>query len=163
MRAISAFQSGGRSRVVGVRSQACCRFERCGFNEILFSPAAILTDNSMRTATSRKPRWKEFQSRVAALFNRYPGFSAIENYGAVGARGSISLDVFVRHEHGPLSFSVVVECKLWNSKVPQEKAFALKSVVDDIGASMGIILTQKGVQTGCESYIDACTNLSALR
>jgi hypothetical protein len=112
---------------------------------------------------SKRPRWRELQSKVAAMFNRYRGVTAIENHTLHGARGKVAVDVYVKHDFGPLSFSIIVECKCWGTRVPQEKAHALKSVVEDVGASMGIILTEKGVQSGCATFLAKSTNLSAYR
>jgi hypothetical protein len=112
---------------------------------------------------SKRPRWRELQSKVAAMFNRYRGVTAIENHTLHGARGKVAVDVYVKHDFGPLSFSIIVECKCWGTRVPQEKAHALKSVVEDVGASMGIILTEKGVQSGCAIFLAKSTNLSAYR
>jgi hypothetical protein len=97
------------------------------------------------------------------LFNKQPGFIAEENKQLEGARARVTVDVFVRHTYGPLAFTIVVECKAWSGRVSQEKAFALKGVVDDVGASMGLLLTEEGVQSGVERYVGRNTNLIALR
>ena len=107
--------------------------------------------------------WQELQTRVCQIFNRQSGFRAEENKPLIGARSTVKVDVYIRHEYGPLDFTIVVECKSWNSRIPQEKAFALKSVVEDVGASMGIIISELGIQPGCERFIGAHTNLRAFR
>lgn len=106
--------------------------------------------------------WRDLQRRVCDIFNSQPGFFAEENKQLVGARATVTVDVYVRHSYGPLAFAIVVECKAWKSAVPQEKAFALKAVVDDVGASMGILLTELGIQLGASSFIGEKTNLVAL-
>lgn len=117
----------------------------------------------MSLESTPRPEWRNLQARVVAMFNQYKNVTATENHVLHGARGKVSVDVFVEHDFGPLSFSIVVECKSWNKRVPQEKAHALKGVVDDVGASMGILLTEKGVQSGCEQYIGNNTNLRAYK
>lgn len=42
----------------------------------------------------------------------------------------------------------VVECKCWRTNVPQEKVFALKTIVEDVGADRGVIISAKGFQKG---------------
>ena len=46
---------------------------------------------------------------------------------------------------------IVVECKLWKSRVTKEKVMALKSIVDDLGVDKGIIICEKGFQKGAIS------------
>lgn len=59
-------------------------------------------------------------------------------------------------------FKVIVECKYWKKRIPQEKVFALKTIVEDIGAARGIIVTEVGVQSGAEKYLTSAGNLQAL-
>ncbi len=57
---------------------------------------------------------------------------------------------------------VVVECKLWRKRIPQENVFAVKTIVEDVGASMGILVSEAGVQGGALKYLSAPSNIYAM-
>jgi Restriction endonuclease len=42
----------------------------------------------------------------------------------------------------------IVECKLWNRAVPKEKASVLKDIVNDLGADRGLLMSERGFQSG---------------
>jgi hypothetical protein len=60
-----------------------------------------------------------------------------------------------------------VECKDWQSKIPKEKALALLSIVQDIGADRGFLLSEAGFQPGAIAAIQqsnvTLTSIAALR
>ncbi|GEM_PF-2974444 len=119
--------------------------------------------------------WHEFQVKVARLFREIPGCKAYIDHSMTGTRiENVNIDVFVEFapllqkvnahhsSHSSLVFKVIVECKYWKSKVPQEKVFALKTIVEDTGAAMGILVTEQGVQQGAEKYLDSKSGLMAV-
>jgi CxxC-x17-CxxC domain-containing protein len=55
-----------------------------------------------------------------------------------------------------------VECKFWNRRIPQEKLFALKTIVEDVGASEGILISQFGIQKGSQEYVNHPVNVKTL-
>ena len=91
--------------------------------------------------------WKELQDAVAELF-RSVGCSADIEKNIEGARGKHNIDVYVHFE--TLSFNCVwiIECKNWDSNVPKEKVLTLQSIVQDVGADKGVIVSKKGFQSG---------------
>lgn len=76
------------------------------------------------------------------------GFNAIEGAKIEGARGLHDVDVLVNGEINGISFVWIIECKAWNSNVPKEKVLALQSIVNDVGADRGFLLSEKGFQSG---------------
>ena len=96
--------------------------------------------------------WKTLQEEVCELFNQYPGFTATEEEVVEGARSSVQVDVLVRYQFWELDHVIVVECKAWQKRVTQEKVFALKAIVDDLGAQFGIIVSPKGLQAGADKF-----------
>lgn len=119
--------------------------------------------------------WHEFQVKVARLFRRIPRCKAYIDHSMKGTRiENVNIDVYVEFtpllqivdahhsSHSNLVFKVIVECKYWKRKVPQEKVFALKTIVEDMGAAMGIFVTEKGVQQGAEKYLDSKSGLMAV-
>ncbi len=91
--------------------------------------------------------WRDYQEKAASVFRRQ-GCLAEVDAKVEGARGTHSLDVYVSFTNHGIDCNWVIECKLWNSRVTKEKVLVLQSIVDDIGADRGIILTEKGFQRG---------------
>lgn len=100
-----------------------------------------------REASLKFSDWREYQVEVAAFFRRQ-GCNAEVEKKVRGVRSKHEIDVYVQFHRSGIECTWVVECKLWKSKVPKEKVMALKSIVDDIGADRGIIVSEKGFQSG---------------
>jgi hypothetical protein len=92
-------------------------------------------------------KWKKYQEQVADVF-RSAGCSADIEAIVEGVRGKHKIDVLVNFEKYGVTCLWVVECKHWNSNVPKEKVLALQSIVDDIGADRGLLISKVGFQSG---------------
>lgn len=117
--------------------------------------------------------WHYFQEKVADLFRQNPDCTVFIDQTLSGSRiRNVTVDVLVefttqKERHFPVRgrgfvFKVIVECKYWKTKIPQEKIFALKEIVEDTGAHMGILVTEVGVQEGVKEYLARPVNLMAL-
>lgn len=106
-------------------------------------------NSTLSENTDRDPlmSWKKYQKDTAALFKSI-GWNAEIEKDVDGARGTHEVDVFVTFKQHGIDCRWVVECKYWNSSVPKEKVLALQSVVDDIGADKGVLVSKKGFQSG---------------
>jgi len=91
--------------------------------------------------------WEKYQQRTAELF-RSLGCIAEVDKNIQGVRGLHKIDVWVVFQKFGFEIKWVIECKYWNSNVPKEKVLALKTIVDDIGADRGIIISKSGFQSG---------------
>jgi Restriction endonuclease len=91
--------------------------------------------------------WKQYQEETAALF-RALGCEAEVDAKVAGARAVHNIDVWVKFKRFGLEAKWVIECKYWNSPVPKEKVLALRSVIDDVGADKGILISTAGFQSG---------------
>lgn len=91
--------------------------------------------------------WNEYQERVAEFF-RSLGFDADTNVTIEGVRTSHDIDVLVRSSFRSFAITWLVECKLWKRRVPKEKVFALRQIVDDVGADKGLVMSESGYQKG---------------
>ena len=91
--------------------------------------------------------WKELQVAVGELFKSV-GCSSEVDKKIECARGEHCIDVYV--QFNMLSFSCIwiIECKNWNSNIPKEKVLALQSIVQDVGADKGVLVSSKGFQSG---------------
>lgn len=94
-----------------------------------------------------KPAWRNYQ-KEAAVFFRSLGFEAKVEESIEGARGKHNIDVWVSGEVHGIQFKWAVECKNWKSNIPKEKVMALISIVQDIGADRGFLLSEVGFQSG---------------
>ncbi|WP_347455273.1 restriction endonuclease [Acinetobacter thermotolerans] len=98
--------------------------------------------------------WFNFQERIAEHF-RSLGVQAETNKTITGVRTEHDLDVYVTSKYLGTNIKWVIEAKYWQTKIPKEKVLALRTIVDDIGADKGFIISQVGFQSGA---IEACQN-----
>jgi hypothetical protein len=91
--------------------------------------------------------WKRYQNAAAAVFRRL-GLKAEVERLIVGACGKHKVDVLVSGKFGGLNIKWVVECKAWRSNVSKEKVAALIAIVQDVGADKGVLVSEKGFQSG---------------
>lgn len=97
--------------------------------------------------TDRYPTtWRELQDDVALLLNQ-AGYHAISPCIIETVRGNVEVDVLVESPD-ELVKKIVCECKFWNSAVPKEKVHAFRTTVQDSGASLGLLISSTGFQSG---------------
>lgn len=102
--------------------------------------------------------WSDYQDQAANLFRRM-GHSATTNCQVRGARATHRVDVWVEFEAYGIPFRWAVECKHWNRKVGKANIEAFKSIVNDIGADRGFLMTENGFQTGA---LNAASNTNIM-
>ena len=91
--------------------------------------------------------WKEYQEKTAKVF-RDLGCTATVNKAIEGARAKHDIDVWVVFTKFGFETKWVIECKYWSTNVTKEKVLALKTIVDDVGADRGMIISKSGFQSG---------------
>lgn len=101
----------------------------------------------MLTPTSEVRNWKDLQNRVAALF-REMGYEASSPLTVELVRGKKEVDVHVRDPRTSVPHVIIIECKHWKSRVPQETVHSMQTVMEGCGANTGIIVSSKGFQKG---------------
>ncbi|TRX54398.1 restriction endonuclease [Fulvivirga sp. M361] len=62
------------------------------------------------------------------------------------------IDLHYKFTLGGVSYLTLVECKHWNSNVTREKIGYFKSVIDELKAHKGIVVTTKGFQKGAIEF-----------
>lgn len=92
-------------------------------------------------------KWKDYQLKTAEYFKKL-GLNALVEHKVEGIRGVHEIDVYVEGKIYGLPFIWIVECKAWKSNVPKEKVLTLSSIILDIGADKGFLLSEKGFQSG---------------
>lgn len=93
-------------------------------------------------------RWEEYQHQAAGLL-RELGFSAEVNASLTEANGAVhAIDVAARRTVAGVDLLWIVECKYWKRRVPIEKILALRSLVLDLGADHGLLMSESDFQSG---------------
>lgn len=93
------------------------------------------------------PKWKLYQDEAANFFQKL-GMDAKIEQKIEGVRGMHEIDVYVEGTIHGLPFIWIIECKAWNRNISKEKILALSSILSDIGADRGFLLSEKGFQSG---------------
>lgn len=91
--------------------------------------------------------WQEYQEETAAFF-RGLGLEAETNVTVNGVRTKHDVDVLVKSRHIGFDVTWLVECKLWATRVTKLHVLALRTIVADVGADRGIIVSEAGFQSG---------------
>jgi len=98
--------------------------------------------------TSSVPEtWKALQNDVGKILEEC-GFSVEVEKKVDTARGEAELDVYAEEIVKGRKYSIVCECKHWNSNIPQSIIHSFRSIINDIGANVGYIIALKGFQSG---------------
>lgn len=101
----------------------------------------------MMIMTNRTPaNWRELEELVAYYFNN-SGYEAVTPYKIETVRGKVEVDVYVK-AYKELGQDIICECKFWDKPIPQEKIHAFRTVINDSGATLGIIISKAGFQKG---------------
>ncbi len=96
--------------------------------------------------------WKELQAGVCRILNEI-GLQAEQDKKVRTPRGEVSLDVFAIDPGSVEKIQYVVECKNWNSSVPQSVVHSFTTVMHEVGANIGYIVSKNGFQKGAIEYL----------
>lgn len=96
---------------------------------------------------SKEPSWYEFQEDIKAHFVSL-GADAESNVRVQGVRTFHDIDVLVKTRFLGENITWIVEAKHWKSKVTKAQVLVLRSIVDDVGADRGFIISIAGFQSG---------------
>jgi restriction system protein len=98
--------------------------------------------------TSKVPEdWMQLQAEVGRLLQEC-GFTVEIEKKTTTVRGDVELDVYAQEEIKGRKYSIVCECKHWKARVPQNVVHGFRTVVADIGANIGYIVSIAGFQDG---------------
>jgi len=89
----------------------------------------------------RKPRdWRDLQAMVHQAFQEMGCKSFLEKIVRT-ARGRSVVDVYVKDDMTTPPSRYICECKLWSRRVPKSTVQQVRSLVQDAGATHGIIIS----------------------
>lgn len=107
---------------------------------------------NLRINNNEPKNWKELQSFVAEILNECGYITEIEKTIQT-LRGKVEIDVYAEDKNS-VGIVILCECKFWKNNIPQAVVHSLRSIVNDSGASNGIIISKKGFQTGAIEAIN---------
>ncbi len=110
----------------------------------------------MKVTNEVPTSWKDLQDKVCKYLNQC-GYHAESPKTIELVRGRIEVDVFVTTDDELLR-QFVCECKYWSTPVPQEKIHAFRTVVQDSGSMLGILISKMGYQEGAKKAA-YCSNV----
>jgi hypothetical protein len=108
----------------------------------------MVEDHRKLTIFDRDPaNWEELQDMTGQLFDEI-GCEVVVGKPIDNVRGAKEIDVFVRDVAITPPAVYLCECKLWKRAVPQEIVHAFRTVMADVGAHRGFIISGAGFQKG---------------
>lgn len=94
--------------------------------------------------------WQELQ-RQTALFLEECGFEVELEKKVQTVRGEVEVDIYAEELVKGRKYRILCECKHWKSRVPQNVIHGFRTVVADIGANVGYVISLNGFQSGAFS------------
>ncbi len=105
--------------------------------------------------------WVDLQNRVMALFREMDYHAESPKVVPLAGRGQKEIDVYVEDRNASVTTVFLVECKWWETNVPQDVVHAFHTVVHGAGANTGFIISKVGFQAGAKEAA-AFTNINLL-
>lgn len=101
----------------------------------------------MRIYNAQPNDWRELESKVAEVLIG-SGYNAWVDKKIQTVRGRVDIDVFAEDDESIPKIVCLVECKYWTNDIPQTIVHSFRTVVNDYGANLGIIIAKEGFQSG---------------
>lgn len=98
--------------------------------------------------------WEDLQDKVCKLLCDM-NLKAEVTKEIETVRGKVEVDVFAENIGVLPNEKIIVECKHWNSNIPQSVVHSFRTVVTDYGANAGYLISKIGFQSGA---FDAAKN-----
>jgi restriction system protein len=96
--------------------------------------------------------WRVLQDGVCRILNEI-GLQAQTNVEVLTPRGRVTLDVYAIDSRNIDNILYIVECKNWNTHIPQSVVHSFTTVMHEVGANVGYIITKHGFQSGATDYM----------
>jgi len=104
--------------------------------------------------------WKDLQNKVGEILTQCNFKVEIEKKVS-STRSLIEIDVYAEEIIDDRKYLVLCECKMWNSNIPQLYIHGLRTVVNDVGANKGYIISTSNFQQGAKDSVEN-TNVELL-
>jgi hypothetical protein len=103
-------------------------------------------------------KWRQYQEDAAAFF-RTLGLDAEVGRVIQGVRSQHEIDVYVSFEKWGIRQTWIVDCKDHKRQIEKAYVETLKSIVSEVGASLGFLISEVGFQPGA---IEAARNTNVV-
>ncbi len=115
----------------------------------------------MPLITSKMPdSWEELEEIVDDIL-RETGMDSTRTVNLKLPRGSVNIDVVAKETNDGIQNLIICECKNWKTNIPREIVHAFRTVMQEIGANRGYIISRVGFQVGAYEAAEA-TNINLL-
>src|SRR6266700_1257056 len=91
--------------------------------------------------------WQELETRANQILTEC-GCQSERNKHLTLPRGNVHIDVYARDTTREPNLTIVCECKQWQAAVPKNVVHGFRTVMDEIGANVGFIISANGFQSG---------------
>ncbi len=95
--------------------------------------------------------WRDLQAGVGRILTELGLVVEVEKVIET-PRGRVELDVYAVDEQSVDKIRYVVECKNWGCSIPQQVVHSFTTVMHEVGANIGFIISKHGLQAGAEAY-----------
>ena len=106
----------------------------------------------MRAIYNIPKSWETLELTVNKILNQC-GLNSERGRLIATARGTVNIDVFAQDYKSTPAVEYLIECKYWNTEIPQTVIHSFRTVVNDYGAQYGLIIAKKGFQSGAYEAI----------
>lgn len=110
--------------------------------------------NNIDTTMIENPNprnWRVLQAGVCRILNEI-GLTAEIGKVVDTPRGKVQIDVFAVDEQSVDNIKYIVECKNWAKAVPQSVVHSFTTVMHEVAANIGFIVSKRGLQAGATQY-----------
>jgi hypothetical protein len=98
--------------------------------------------------TSTLPKsWRDLQDAVARILHEC-SFSVETDKPISTPRGAVIIDISAEETVQGRINTILCECKYWKRRIPQSVIHSFRTVMSDIGANHGYIISLRGFQSG---------------
>ena len=107
--------------------------------------------NDIYKAIGRDPKWKKFERVLEGIHRLKAQGAKVELDDKILGKRSGSMrqiDISIRFDQGFYDYLTIVECKDYDRKVSIDRVEAFRTVIEDVGAQKGIMVSPKGFQEG---------------
>lgn len=101
----------------------------------------------MEILNEEPKNWRELELTVAKVLND-AGYTAYNDRQITTVRGNVNIDVLAEDRNTVPISTYLIECKYWDSDIPQTIIHSFRTVVNDYGAHHGLIIARNGFQSG---------------
>jgi hypothetical protein len=91
--------------------------------------------------------WKDLELRVGQILSEC-GCRVERGKHLRLPRGEVDVDIYARDLTREPNLVIVCECKHWKTKVPQSTVHSFRTVMNEVGAHVGFIISSRGFQRG---------------